>query len=231
MQQFFVRANEALYQDLSEYANVLRTIAQALPKAKASCEQAVREARLVQALIAFGSGPQIIELSRLTLHLGNLWGVRDDLPARATGFGPQLEESVRARDLAAAGLKLASQREQDALSAELRVCFTNMIEHLHEQERLLKECDELIQPFRTSPELTRKRLALLIAAAEARLPDTPARNSTIATYREADQLLAEWSGGVTLDEAGIGTLERCLEIIRASSETFGILAVVVREEE
>lgn len=225
MQHFFTRANQALYQELSDYAAVLRTIVSALPQARALCEQAVREVRLVQALIAFGDGPQIIELTRIALHLGNLWAVRDDLPARTSGFSSEIEESIRACELAETAQRVVASREQDALSAELRVCFTNILTHLREQQHLLEECNQLLEPFRTSPDLTRKRLALLIAAAEARLPNTPARQAAVQTYHEAAALLGEWESGIALDERGIGVLERCLAIISHSGDTFGMIAV------
>ncbi len=225
MQHFFTRANEALYKDLSDYVSILRKIIATLPLARAHCEQAVREVRLVQALLAFGSGREVIELTRICLHLGNLWAVREEGPARTSGFSRELEESSKARTMSDEALKLIAVHEQDALSLELRVCFLNIISLLKEEERLLAECEALLGPFRTSPELTRKRLHLLVAAAEARLPDTAERRASVQTYLEAAELLAEWENGITLDERGIQVLERCLMIISHSSESFGVLAV------
>lgn len=225
MQNLFARANEALYQDLDNYATTLRHILEALPQAKMFCEQVVYEVRLVQALLAFGSGPTITELSRLVLQIDNLWAVRDQLPARTAGFSNEIAESERAREQARRGLALAEKSGNEALGAELRTCFTNIQSHLEAQQRLLEECNARLLPFSGSPDLTRKRLNLLIAAAEARLPASPERSAIVRTYSEAVALLGEWGDGITLDEHGLAVVERCLEILRQNGETFGMLNV------
>ena len=213
MQHLFTRANDALCDDLGQYAATLRAIIEALPRAKRFCEQVAAEVRLVQAILAFGDGPEVAPLQQISLQLSSLWGVRDDLPVRATGFSVQIAESVRALEQAHRGLGLARGRTNDALTAELSICFTNIVGHLQAQKQILEECEEHLRPFRASPELTRKRLNLLIAAAEARLPDTPARREAIAIYAEAAELLAGWQTGITLDEQGIAVLERCLGLL------------------
>ncbi len=224
MQNMFARANEALYQDLENYAATLRHILEALPRAKAHCEHVVYEVRLVQALLAFGSGPAITELSRLTLQIDNLWAVREQLTRRTTSFGNEIAESERAREQARRGLALAERTGNEALGAELRTCFTNILTYLEAQQRLLEECDARLRPCSGSPDLTRKRLNLLIAAAEARLPDTPERRTIVATYGEAAALPGEWGDGITLDEHGLTVVERCLTILRQNGEHLGMLA-------
>lgn len=227
MQQLFMRANEALLKDLNDYAAILREVVATLPTARALCERVVREARLIQALLAFSDGVQAAELSRIVLHLGNLWAVRDDRPPRSSGFSEEIAESQRAREEALHGLSLVAGGRQDPISAELQVCFKHVLTYLHEQEQQLERCHALLQPFRTSPELTRKRLNLLVAAAEARLPDTPERRAAVQTYLDAAALIAEWEGGVALDERSIAVLDRCLTIIGQSSAAFGVLTVPV----
>jgi hypothetical protein len=213
MQELFTRANEALYDDLSRYAATLRAIMEALPRAKRYCEQVAAEVRLVQAILAFGNGPEVAPLQQISLQLSSLWGVRDDLPVRATGFSVQLAESVRALEQAQRGLALASGRAPDTFTAELGVCFTNITSHVEAQKQILEQCEEHLRPFRASPDLTRKRLNLLIAAAEARLPDSPARQNAVEVYAEAAALLAGWESGITLDDQGIAVLERCLGLL------------------
>lgn len=227
MQKLFMRANEALLKDLTDYAAILREVIATLPLARTLCERVVREARLIQALLAFSDGIQAAEMSRIVLNLGNLWAVRDDSPPRSSGFSEEIAESERARAEAQHGLSLVSGKAKDPINAELEVCFKHVLDHLVEQQRLLERCHALLLPFRTSPELTRKRLNLLVAAAEARLPDTPERCAAVQTYRDASALLAEWEGGLALDERGIAVLERCLTIIGQSSAAFGVLTVPV----
>lgn len=213
MQHLFARANEALCDELAQYATTLRTIVEALPQARALCVRVVAEVRLVEALLAFSDGPEVAPLRQITLHVSNLWGVREDLPVRATGFGSQIAESSRAHAEALRGLSLVGRGGDAALNTELRTCFVNILTYLERQKHMLEECEEHLRPFRGSPELTRKRLNLLIAAAEARLPDTPERKSAVETYAEAADLLGDWANGITLDERGIAVLERCLDLL------------------
>lgn len=225
MQPLFVRANEALYNDLANYADVIRATIDALPRARSRCLQVVAEVRLVQALIAFGSGPEMAELSRVALQLSNLWAVRDDMPVQVSGFSGEIAESAHAVEQARRGLQLAAKCSDQALAAELKVCFTNIIAHLELQQVLLESCHEKLAPFRGSPELTRKRLNLLVAAAEARLPDSPERRATVATYSAASALLEEWSGGLPLDGRAVELLDRCLLMITSSGESFGVITL------
>lgn len=213
MQPLFARANEALFNDLANYADVIRSTISELPRARAICHQVVAEVRLVQALIAFGDGPEIAELSRVALQLSNLWAVREDMPAKASGFASEIAESDAAVEQAGRGLTLAARCPDKALGAELRICFDNIIGYLEAQKRLLQACHERLMPFRGSPELTRKRLNLLVAAAEARLPDSPERRTAVATYLSATALLDEWGSGLPLDERAVIVLDRCLDVL------------------
>lgn len=224
MQHLFTRANDALCEDLERYVSTLRVIVVTLPKAKVLCERVVAEVRLVQALLAFGDALEAAPLQQIALQVSNLWGVREDLPARATGFGNQIAESVHARGEAMRAISLISKRMGDSLAGELRICFENIIQHLDAQQQMLSDCEARLRPFQGSPELTRKRLNLLIAAAEARLPDTPSRRSAVVIYAEAAALLSEWEGGITLDERGIAVLERCLDLL-SQSPAFGFLSI------
>lgn len=218
----FARANEALHQDLEGYADALHAIVAAIPQARALCERIACEARLIQAILAFGSGPQIIEIGQIAFHLGNLWALRDDTQLRTSGFENEIQECLQHRSEAQRGLQTLTKRDSDPMSGELRLCFSNVISYLDEQLILLEACQAKIKPFSSSTDLTRKRLNLLVAAAEARIPESPERNSAIQTYRKATDLLSEWEGGVPLDERGITILEHCLDIISNSSVVFSI---------
>lgn len=229
MQPLFARANEALYNDLASYADVIRATIDDLPRARALCYQVVAEVRLVQALIAFGNGPEVAELSRAALQLGNLWAVREDMPAQASGFSGEIAESVAAVEQAQRGLQLSARCADKALGAELSVCFSNIIAHLEAQRQLLEACHARLHPFRGSPELTRKRLNLLVAAAEARFPDTPERHAAVATYVSAAALLDEWSSGLPLDERAVTVLERCLDMLAHDSDSFGAIRLPARQ--
>lgn len=220
MQPLFARANEALYNDLANYADVIRATIDELPRARDLCYKVVAEVRLVQALIAFGNGPEVAELSRVALQLSNLWAVREDMPAQASGFSGEIAESAAATQQAARGLELAARCADKALGVELRLCFNNIASYLASQQRLLEACHARLLPFRGSPELTRKRLNLLVAAAEARLPDTAERRAAIATYISANALLDEWGAGLPLDERAVTILDRCLDMLINQGEHF-----------
>jgi hypothetical protein len=230
MQPLFARANEALFQDLANYADVIRATIDELPQARSLCHQVVAEVRLVQALLAFGTGPEVAELSRVALQLSNLWAVREDMPAQASGFSGEIAESEAAVEQARRGLTLSARSSDPALAAELKLCFANIVGHLEAQQRLLEACHARLLPFRGSPELTRKRLNLLVAAAEARLPDTPERRAAVATYVSAAALLEEWGAGLPLDERAVAVLDRCLDMLDNGAHTFGAITLRARGE-
>lgn len=225
MHHIFSRANESLHQELHNYADSVRAVVAMLPRAAELAHQVVREARLAEALLAFGSGPQVVELGQLVFHLNNSWAMRDAMQARTAGFDQELAEVRLHREHAGRGLQMLARYPDDAIAGELCTCFTNMTAHLDAELRLLTECHAQVQPFAANPDLTRKRLTLLIAAAEARLPDTPERRIAVSAYGEAAALLQEWAGGVPLDERGIAIIERCLDIIAQSSGLFGVIQV------
>ncbi|MBX0327036.1 hypothetical protein K2Z83_04980 [Oscillochloris sp. ZM17-4] len=225
MQQIFRRANESLYSDLESYATALRRIVSALPEARALCEQVQREARLADALLAFGSGPHVMELKQALFHIGDLWPFREHGPTRTSGFSDEIAEAASHAELARKAISMLARLPDDALSGELRTCFTNMAQHLKDEQALLEECHAYIAPFSTNSDLTRKRLNLLIAAAEARLPASEDRRAAINTYAEAAELLQSWEGGVPIDDHGVAILNRCISLLGASSELFGILSV------
>ncbi|NJN17323.1 MAG: hypothetical protein HC822_14155 [Oscillochloris sp.] len=225
MHQLFARANEALHRDLAGYADALRLIIAALPEARELGLRAVREARLVQAILAFGNGSQVAELGQIAFHLTNLWVLRDNTQPRTSGFDEELNETFAACEHARRGIALLGHRDDDGLSAELRLCFQNILRYLEDQLRVLEQCQQRLRPFSSGPELTRKRLNLLVAAAEARLPDSPNRQIAVRTYTEATALLQEWDGGLPLDGRGVAVLERCLDIINQSSSIFGVLTM------
>jgi hypothetical protein len=225
MQPLFARANEALSNDLANYAEVIRDTIDSLPRARALCLQVVAEVRLVQALLAFGSGPETAELSRVALQLSNLWAVREDMPIQVSGFSGEIAESAGAIEQARRGLQLSARCADPALGAELKTCFTNIIGLLEAQQAVLEASHARLAPFRGSPELTRKRLNLLVAAAEARLPESPDRRAIISTYSAASALLEEWSGGLPLDERALELLNRCLALINSSGDSFGVITL------
>lgn len=100
-------------------------------------------------------------------------------------------------------------------------CFTNIARYLEEEVKLLEECHARIQPHATNMGITRKRLNLLIAAIDARLPGSQEKRATPQAYSEAAALLRDWENGVPLDERGVEVLESCLEILeRADQELF-----------
>ncbi|MEI6776466.1 MAG: hypothetical protein WCK70_06165 [Chloroflexales bacterium] len=223
MQQLFKRANESLYSDLDNYATALRRIVDALPEARRLCDRVIKEVRLADALLAFGSGPQVIELNQIIFHIGDLWPFREHGPTRTAGFSDEITEAASHMDQARRAIGLLDRFSDQAMASELRICFTNMIQYFQDEKRLLEECHARIQPFSTNSDLTRKRLNLLIATAEARLPESEDRRAAIQTYGEAAELLQSWEGGVPIDESGVIILNRCIGLLGMSSEVFGIL--------
>jgi hypothetical protein len=217
----FDRANEALRQDLGAYAFALQTILSALPRARELCDQVVKEIRLAQALLAFANGPHVAELAQVAFHIGNLWPYRDRPYARTVGFDEEIEEAHRLREEALRAVYLLSRHGKDALAAELGRCFNNIAEHLEDERRLLVECHERIQPHAANMEMTRKRLNLIVAAVDARMPASTEQQAILSAYTEAFDLLRDWEGGVSLDERGMQVLDRCLRILeQAGSELF-----------
>jgi hypothetical protein len=214
----FDRANEALRQDLGAYAYALRTIMSAIPQARELCDRVVKETRLAQALLAFASGPQTAELSQMAFHLSNLWPYRDRPYARTVGFDEEITEAQRQREEAVRAVRMLARHAQDALAAEVSRCFNNIAKYLEEERRLLVECHECIQPHAANMEMTRKRLNLLVAAVDARMPAGPEQEATLSVYTEAVGLLRDWEGGVPLDERGVEVLDRCLQILEQADQ-------------
>ncbi|MEI8309060.1 MAG: hypothetical protein WCF99_18505 [Chloroflexales bacterium] len=223
MQQLFKRANESLYSDLDNYATALRRIVDALPEARALCDQVMKEVRLAEALLAFGSGPQVIEITQIIFHIADLWPFREHGPTRTAGFTDEIAEAANHTDQARRAIGLLDRFSDHTLAGELRICFTNMIQYFQEEKRLLEECHARIQPFSTNSDLTRKRLNLLIATAEARLPESPYRRAAIQTYSEAAELLRSWEGGVPIDENGVTILNRCISLLSESSDIVSVI--------
>jgi hypothetical protein len=220
----FDRANEALREDLGAYAYALHTILSAIPRARELCDQVVKETRLAQALLAFASGPQLTELSQIAFHLSNLWPYRDRPYARTVGFDEEIGEAQRQREEALRAVYLLTRFGKDPLAAEVSRCFSTIAEYLEEERRLLVECHERIQPHAANMDMTRKRLNLLVAAVDARMPSSAEQQSILSAYTEAFDLLRDWEGGVPLDERGAEVLDRCLRILeQAGSGLFEYL--------
>ena len=78
---------------------------------------------------------------------------------------------------------------------------------------MLEECHTLIQPHATNMDITRKRLNLLVATVDARLPDSAEQQSMLQTYNEAVALLRDWENGVPLEDRGVDILEHCLDML------------------
>src|SRR5689334_4615773 len=122
----FDRANQSLRHDLEAYARALRTIVTAIPQAQDLCERVVKETRLAQALLAFGSNPQLAALDQLAFHLSNLWPYRERPFARTIGFDEEIAEARRQREEALRGMKLLARFSGDTLTAEVSTCFGNI---------------------------------------------------------------------------------------------------------
>ena len=213
MHQMFDRANEALRNDLEAYDRALRTIVTTMPRARDLCDRVIKETRLVQALLAFFNGPQAHELSQLAFHLTNLWPYRESAYARTLGFGDEIAEAQRQREEALRGVRLLIRVTNDPLAHELSGCFANIAQYLEEERKLLAECHALINPHSSNMEMTRKRLNLLVATVDARLPDTPEQRLMLQAYQEAVALLHDWQSGVPLEPRGVEILERCLDML------------------
>jgi hypothetical protein len=209
----FDRANEALRQDLEAYTRALRTIVTALPQARELCDCVVKETRLARALLAFANGPQTADLAQLAFHLTNLWPYREQPFARTLGFADEIAEARRQRDEARRGVQMLAKQLNDPLASEVSGCFDNIARHLEEEQKLLEECHALIQPHATNMDITRKRLNLLVATVDARLPASPEQQAMLQAYNEAVAVLRDWENGVPLEERGVDILEHCLDML------------------
>jgi len=204
------RANEALRHDLSAYAYALQSILSALPQARELCDNVVKETRLAQALLAFANISQVTELSQIAFHLTNLWPYREQAYAQTMGFRDEIEEAQRQREEALRAVRILERYSKEPLLAEVSHCFTSIAAYLAEEWRLLVECHERIQPHAANMELTRKRLNLLVAAVDARMPASDEKLVILQSYSEAYASMRDWEGGVPLDRQGADVLERCL---------------------
>jgi hypothetical protein len=214
----FDRANETLRHDLEAYTRALRTIVTALPRAQELCDRVIKETRLARALLAFASGQQMAELAQLAFHLTNLWPYREQAFARTVGFDDEIAEARRQREEALRGVRLLAKQTSDPLASEVSICFNNIAQHLEEERALLEECHALIRPHATNMEMTRKRLNLLVATVDARLPASTEQQAMLQAYSEAVTLLRDWENGVPLEGRGVEILEHCLDMLeRADS--------------
>jgi hypothetical protein len=64
--------------------------------------------------------------------------------------------------------------------------------------------------------MTRKRLNLIVAVVEGRMPTSAKRRAILSVYAEAFDLLHDWEGGVPLDER-VQALDRCLRILEQAA--------------
>jgi hypothetical protein len=217
----FDRANHGLRHDLDAYAQTLRTIVVALPQARELCDRVVKETRLAQALMAFSDNQQMAELNQLAFHLTNLWPYRENSFARTLGFAEEIEEARRQRDEALRGVKALARMNGDPVAKEVGTSFSNIASYLEQERTLLAECDVLIKPHAANMHLTRKRLNLLVAMVDARVPASTEQAAMLAAYGEAAALLRDWETGVPLEERGVVILERCLEMLNQAAELLG----------
>jgi hypothetical protein len=75
---------------------------------------------------------------------------------------------------------------------------------LEKEQKLLEECHALSQPHATNMDITRKRLNLLVATVDARLPDSAEQQAILQTYYEAVGRLRDWENGCRLRIAAWG---------------------------
>lgn len=211
----FDYANTALRKDLIAYSDALRTLVGKLPQARGLCDRVLKEVRLARALLAFASGPQVIELGNILYKLQNLWPYRDLSFARTLGFTDEIKEALELKEEALRAVKLLA-RQGDVLSSEVITCFANIADALEQERQLLEACDGSIRPHARNMELTRKRLNLLIAAVDARMPESPEQILAVQAYSNAATLLADWENGVPIDSSGVEILERCIDILDAA---------------
>lgn len=209
----FDAANTTLRKDLAAYSDALTTLVSRLPQARGLCDQILKEVRLAHALLAFATGPLVHEVGAILYKLQNLWPYREAAFARTLGFADEIREADELRQEAERGLKILV-RHNDALASELSTCFVNIGSMLAQERVLLAECDASIRPHVKNMELTRKRLNLLIAAVDARIPASTEQQSALRAYTATAELLNDWENGVPLDARGVEILERCLEMLQ-----------------
>jgi hypothetical protein len=220
----FDTANTTLRKDLAAYSDALAMLVSRLPQARALCDQVLKEVRLANALLAFANGPLVHETSAILYRLQNLWPYREAAFARTLGFADEIREADELRQEAERGLKILV-RHNDPLAAELSTCLANISSMLAQERALLAECDASIRPHAKNMELTRKRLNLLIAAVDARVPASAEQQSALHAYTATAELLNDWENGVPLDTRGVEILERCLEMLEsAGTSHFIVLA-------
>jgi hypothetical protein len=207
----FEFANQALRRDLAAYASALTTIVRSLPQARELCDRILKETRLAQALLAFASGPQATDLSQVIFQLRNLWPYRERAFDRTLGFSEEIAEAIRLREEAQRGMKMLTRTNGDALSTELIACLTNIVTYLDEEQKLLEACHTQVQPHAQNMDLTRKRLDLLIAAIDARLPNSDGQQATLRAYVAAADILRDWETGVPIDDRGVEILHSCID--------------------
>jgi hypothetical protein len=209
----FDRANQSLRQDLEAYHRALRTIVVALPRAQALCDRVMKEIRLMRALLAFFPGPEGVELEQLAFRLTNLWPYRDQPFARTLGFADEIAEAQQLHNEALRGVRMLIRQTNDPVASELSTCFSRIAQYLEDERSLLAECHQLIQPHTTNMHFTRKRLELVSAMVDARLPNSPDQQGMLQAYNQAVTLLADWEKGVPLEERGVAILESCLDML------------------
>lgn len=209
----FDRANESLRHDLEAYHHALGTIVDALPRAQALCDRVIKEIRLARALLAFFHGPQVADLEQLAFHLSNLWPYRERPFARTLGFADEIGEAQQLQREALRGVQLLSRLSGEPVATELSTCFSNIAEYLAQERDLLAECHARIQPHAANMHLTRKRLQLLSAMVDARLPDSPNQQAILRAYDQAASLLTDWEKGVPLEGRGVDILDACLNML------------------
>ena len=214
----FDRANQALRQDMQAYARALREIVTVLPQALALCDRVVKEVTLARALLAFASGQQMADLDQLAFHLTNLWPYRERPFARTSGFGDEIAEAQRQRKEAQRGIDLLARQHGDPMAAELITCFTFIAQYLEEEQQQLEECHALIVPHAAKMDLTRKRLNLLVATVDARIPASLEKQVMLNAYNEAAAVLQDWQNGVPMEERGVEILDRCLEMLAQANQ-------------
>jgi hypothetical protein len=209
----FDRANHALRHDLEAYAQALDSIVTVLPRVKELCDHVVKETRLARALLAFTDNQQMSELNQLAFHLTNLWPYREQAYTRTVGFGDEIDEAQRQREEALRAVRLLARLKGDPLAIEVSACFSNIATYLEEERALLAECHALIQPHASNMDMTRKRLNLLVAMVDARLPASEEQAAMLFAYQAAAAVLADWENGVPLEERGVEILTRCLRML------------------
>lgn len=216
----FDLANEALREDLTDYAHALRAIVTAIPQAEQLCDRVVKETKLAQALLAFTDVPETRELTRIAVRLSNLWPYRDKTFARTLGYTEEINEAHNYALEAQRAVEMLQSYSYDVLMKEVTGCFQNIIEYLGKEQALLEECHAGIQPHVANMEITRKRLQLLAATVDARMAESEEQQEMLSLYTEAAKLLREWESGVPLSGQGVEILDRCLDILEKTGQGF-----------